>query len=287
MKSPTGSEPERPRPAGVGGAADDPIGGGPAGLFFDGLEASTCDAAHAERPAGLEEELQLAADVDAELDAEGDAGRQRPVDDRRQADIEIVEVLKAEDFDKDSVAWLALADRLARYGNSVLVAWAVTGELRARAKRYPGGHRLPEGLRLDVGDARSLANEVLAKSLENFRTRSLRQWDPNGPASITTWFIGRCLLDLPDVFPGWFRRELRPLPVEVGEPCCWQQGAEDTTACDLVDEMLENDPVLRKVIEQREAGYTWAEIASQLGTTETAIKSKVHRAKNRLRKEVN
>lgn len=220
----------------------------------------------------------------------------------READVDLFERLRACGFDKDSEEWDRLGTKVAKYATGVMVVWARRGRLRSKTlRRSPGGSRLPEDLVLDAHDARSLINEVLVVSLENYRTRSLPMWNPHGGASLTTWFVNQCLYDLPDVFARWQRLELRerheaePLPtdveVEESQHCC---GLEDeVTDRMLLDEVLEDDPDLREVLELRDAGYSREEIAERLGQSVGALRSKTNRAKQRirnrkrLRKEVN
>jgi DNA-directed RNA polymerase specialized sigma24 family protein len=210
------------------------------------------------------------------------------VDDRHAADRALVERLRDVGYDKDSRIWRELADRLVRYALPVLVAWGGAGKLGARAARYPGGHRVPAGLVLAPDDARALAHEVLIVSLEKFRTTSLATWDPAGGASLTTYFVGRCLCDLPDVFAAWDRRERQPLPLDrcIDDGRFGPSPDEEAEARVLVDEVLENDPELRKVLELQAAGYSLTEIAKSLGETVNALRSRTFRARQRIRKEV-
>ena len=210
------------------------------------------------------------------------------VDDRHAADRAIVQRLRDVGYDKDSRIWRELADRLVRYALPVLVAWGVSGKLGARAARFPGGRRVPVGLVLDPDDACALAHEVLIVSLEKFRTRSLTTWDPARGASLTSYFVGRCLYDLPDAFAAWDRRERQPLPVDrcVDDGRFGPNPDEEAEARVLVDEVLDNDPELRKVLELQEAGYSLAEIAEALGETVDALRSRTFRARQRIRKEV-
>lgn len=212
----------------------------------------------------------------------------------RQADRDLFERLQTRAFDKDSEEWRHLADEVARYATGVLVAWARRGRLRSMVlRRSPGGSRLPEDLVLDDHDARSLINEVLVVSLENYRTRSLPAWNPDGGASLTTWFINRCLYDLPDVFKRWERHELQPIPTDIeiddGRHC--QLLDDQVTDRMLLDDILEDDPDLREVLELRDAGHSREEIADKLGQSVAAMRSKTNRAKQRIRqrfrKEVN
>lgn len=222
-------------------------------------------------------------------------GTLRPDIDRRRSEIraadrELFKKLKACDFDEKSEAWLELAWEMCEYATGVLVPWALAGTLRSKAMKYPGGSRLPESLDLDNHAARALVNEVLEVALPRFLTTSLPAWDPDGGAGLATWFVNRCLLDLPDVYARWWRREHRPFPAEIcviddGRNC--QRPDEEAEARVMLDQVLDDDPELRRVLELQDAGYTREEIAEDLGQSVAAMRSWVNRSKQRIRKEVN
>lgn len=204
----------------------------------------------------------------------------------RVADAQIVTKLREEGFDRSSPSWRALASALAEYGYAVLVAWGVTGVLGRHAAAFGGvsGRRVPPHLRLDEDEAQSLTTEVLVVALERFRSKSLSTWSPSGGASLRTFFIGRCLMELGDVYERWHRLERRPYPVErlVDDGRFGARPDEQAEARMLADELLDRDPFLRAVLELQTAGYTIVEIAEALGTTPPALRTVTHRRRRRL-----
>jgi DNA-directed RNA polymerase specialized sigma24 family protein len=211
----------------------------------------------------------------------------------RMAEAQIVERLRQEGFDQSSPVWQAFAGALAEYGYVVLLAWAITGTLPMQAARHAhiNRARVPSHLRLDGDEAHSLVAEILIVSLERFRTRSLSRWSPTAGASLRTFFIGRCLMDFGDVYEVWHRRERRPYLVDhlVDDGRFGARPAEEAEARvlsdQLMDQLLDNDPGLREVLELRAAGYRLGEIAAKLGTTIASVRSRTYRLRRSLSKE--
>jgi DNA-directed RNA polymerase specialized sigma24 family protein len=213
--------------------------------------------------------------------------------DQRDAEREIYRRLVDTDFAVDCYLWRCLADRLARYGYGVLVGWGLDGVLRSRAdaKHIAGSSRIPEHLHLDEDQAKSLAQEVLSVSIDRYRRISLPAWDPNGGASLRTWLIGRCLLDLPDTFERWHRHERRQLPAgppRVDDGRHGHRPDEEAEAHVLLEQALGliNDPVARTALAMQNEGHTVHEIAQQLQTTDHIIRTALYRARARIRKEL-
>lgn len=212
--------------------------------------------------------------------------------DEGQAEAEIVRRLLAagvdgDDFNDADPEWRQLATRLIKYGYPVLVAWGVTGELPKKVESVAlyGGRRLPEELNKD--DAHALAVEVLEVAIKKFRTSSLRTWSPTGGATLHSYFIGCCLLVAGQAYEGWYRRERRPLPLDLRFVDDGRDGRRPDEAAEasvLVDQLLAGDPVLRRVLELQGQGYSLDEIAGNLGTTSKRLKSRTYRARQRIQK---
>jgi len=208
----------------------------------------------------------------------------------RQADADILLELQLTGFDPDSDEWRTFARTLAEYGYAVFTAWGVTGLLRTKAAQFANGQgvrglaKLPEylSLGLDDDDAHALAAELLPVAIEKFRTDSLmdrtRTWRADGGASLKTFFIGRCLMELPDVYQAWNRQDrhrvgdgyLDARPVHVDD--------------DLVDEapileLLDGDEVALAMFKLKAQGYSYEEIADMMETTVSAVRSRIHRAR--------
>jgi DNA-directed RNA polymerase specialized sigma24 family protein len=141
-------------------------------------------------------------------------------------------------------------------------------------------------VRLDQDDSQALAAEVLMVAIEKFRTKSLRTWSSTGGASLRAYFIGCCLLVVGQVYDVWYRRERRPFLLDPGNVDDGRNGHrpdEEAEASVLVDQLLADDPDLRRVLELQDQGYSLEEIAGNLGTTPAGLKSRKYRARQKLR----
>jgi hypothetical protein len=178
--------------------------------------------------------------------------------------------------------WDALAKALAEYAFPVLRRWIVTGEIRRKAAEAVGGKpvlglgRLPEQLRLPDGEADTLAVEIVTASLRSFRAR-LPVWDPDGGASLKVYFVTWCLMQLPDAYGRWYRREARPQARvvqldEVSEAADTDPGPEVVVvADDHLASLTRSDPSLRRILVLRLDGFTVREIAKILADEGTPM----------------
>jgi hypothetical protein len=209
----------------------------------------------------------------------------------RMAEVQIVARLQATGFDPVSRDWKAFAAALVEYGYAVLVAWGVTGELAVRVAVHGGVSkaRVPANLRLNEDDARGLAADVLMVSIDKFRAKSLTQWSPDGGASLKTFFIGRCLLELADVYQRWYRLERRrpPLDPRVDDGRFGCRPDVQAEARVITDQLLgDEEAKLRRILERQGDGYEIAEIAEELGTTPASVRSTLYRGRHRIAGEV-
>lgn len=124
--------------------------------------------------------------------------------------------MQLQSFDQTSRDWKTLAEALVEYGYEVFRVWGVTGLLRTRAALHNGGRgvlglpKLPEALVLDEAEAIGLSIDLNMTSIQTFRHTLMnptRRWRPDGGASIKTYYVGRCLMDLPDVYVRWVKQE--------------------------------------------------------------------------------
>lgn len=192
----------------------------------------------------------------------------------------IITTLQLCNFQVSSAEWQELAQALAEYGYAVFVGWGITGALYRVAAQHAGGRgvyglgKIPENLRLGEDNARALAAELLMVAIEAFRSKSLmdprRTWSPTGGASLKTYFVGRCLMELPDVYVEWDRRERRPIHDHAGPDLTVDDGrhgpnpADQAEASARVAELVDGDGVIRVMFELQQAGYSLQEIAEML-----------------------
>lgn len=213
---------------------------------------------------------------------------------RLQADHEIVLELQLSGFDPDTEAWREFATVLAEYGYSVFKGWFITGAARQIAAGHAGGRgvrglgKLPDALQLDADDAHALAAELVEVAIEAFRSKTLlhsdpgKRWSPTGGASLKTFFVGRCLMELPDAYVKWHRRERRALRA----PDDHHDGEGRRAAAERLDEVFAGtDPLVRAMFELHDQKYTYDEIADMLsaGTGRSITANKVRTDMSRFR----
>lgn len=232
-------------------------------------------------PAGRDQPQRVGdADVSRQV-----ARRQRRAE-ARLTDGEIVERLREANFDPNCPLGKRLARDLAEYGASVLMGWAMTGELGVRVAERGGlsSGRVPRTLRFEVDEAQEFIGEVLAVALRNFYSKSMQRWAPDGGACLRTYFVGRCLMEVGGVYRRWEREQRdrhEELPL-VDDGRFAAQPDEGLEARELVDEVLDRDPVVRRILELQDQGYDGAEIAKKLAIPPSAVKSRPHRLRKRL-----
>lgn len=124
---------------------------------------------------------------------------------RLRADVDTVLTLQLSNFADE--AWEPLANALVEYGFAVMRAWIASERIfkelavsRSFAKVSPP----PEGW-LTKEEAESMAGEVVTLALRAFRDDVLAKgvWDARRGASLSTFFVGQCKLQFPNVYRRW------------------------------------------------------------------------------------
>lgn len=245
--------------------------------------------------------LQPPADgSDAEL-----AGELRKFDElpaakrlERLADQQIVQTLQWRSFDRTCAEWRELASALVEYGYSVFKGWLVTGVVHQMAANHAGGrgvyglNKIPESLRLTGDAAHELVAELMIAAVEDFRTKTLmpNKWRSTGGASLKTFFVGRCLMTLPDVYYRLERDRRRGMAALRNAEGRLDDGrhspnpADSALAVRTLEEVFAGDARLEAMFRLQEAGYSLAEIADMLDTTEAAVRTKMSRARTAARR---
>jgi hypothetical protein len=101
-------------------------------------------------------------------------------------------------------AWQRFAEELARYGWAVIHAWLSSGEIFAQcSRRQRAVGTMP--LYWTDDDRFSLAQDTVVAGLRLFRAHGMvrHKWIADGGASLTTYFIGACVLAFPNVYRAW------------------------------------------------------------------------------------
>jgi hypothetical protein len=209
------------------------------------------------------------------------------------AEQDMVENLRAHGF--AGPRYEVLKATLVAYAFPVIRAWIRRREIyqftadRGRAVRCPDEDR--DHLARDEDDRLELAVEIVAAALPFFRKHALLngKWNPEGGASLNTFFVGACLAVFPNIFRAWYREyrswkkvqryELDPALDEHGRNPLdvRHDGDPANTVVDM--EMFRTGLASIRPAQLRQAvadvifeGVPYREIARRLGTTEGAVK---------------
>ncbi|MGX1913529.1 hypothetical protein ACWIID_32520 [Streptomyces phaeochromogenes] len=124
--------------------------------------------------------------------------------DRRMADQQMVRLLSESDF--AGTHYHRFEEALARYGISVLRGWLFSGYVfklaASRGFDLKPDERELEELARDSDLREELAMMTVARALPVFRRRALVEagWQPDGGASIATYFMGACAYEFPNEY---------------------------------------------------------------------------------------
>jgi DNA-directed RNA polymerase specialized sigma24 family protein len=262
----------------------------------------------------------LLADADAALLTESEwlSGQQRDAArraaeslSRRSRDLEMVNALALAQF--EGPAFEVFAGELAAYGYPVILAWLRRGTIwRHCAERgrplYPTDAER-ETLEGQFDERLELALETVAEGLKFFRERVLLtgRWSFEGGATITTYFIGACLLAFPNVFRRWHAAGRRwnlamnaaVLTSPEGRTVADLPGTGPVSASDIVagrgsspcsdpadvagarsavlGELRSMPPGTRDAAALVIDGRSFAETAAAMGTTDRAVEGRLYR----------
>ena len=224
---------------------------------------------------------------------------------QRLVEQEIVLDLQLQGFDTSSPEWRVFAGALAEYGYSVFKGWLISGVVYEMAAQHGGGRgvfgleKIPEALKLWPDDAHAVAADLVVHSIAAFREKTLmnpnpnKRWRPDGGASIKTFFVGRCLMELPDVYQRWLRQENR-FRGQGARYAVYEQEERpgehiDTESAGSAAAMLDdlrrdNEQTTMAMFELQLAGYSYDEIAEMLtsvgiGMTTAQVRSRMSRAR--------
>lgn len=178
-----------------------------------------------------------------------------------------------------------------------MYAWIRKGVIVQKCRERGIVRGLPPGefagsLRHD--DAEDLAIETVSEALNVFRDEVLmkHRWRPDGGASLKTYYVGQALWRYPVVNARW-RRGLDRSPWLVTDPMVLPDRAGFADTEELVtDRMMLPvaaegvDPRTLKVLAMNVAGFTHAEIATELGGDANAktVENLLYRHKERQEK---
>ncbi len=206
--------------------------------------------------------------------------QQQQVDLDRWADTEIVRQLREVGF--TGPLQQRLDNRLATYGMDVMRAWLHTGHaFTIAAKRGYGLNSTEQELTELASDPdlrRELAIAIIAGTIRSFRTIALvsGKWTPEGGASLSTFFMGASVPQIPNEISRWRRQRSgwqrereawgqRPVDRshQTVDPAA--QVAGDQWRDSVLERAGARDPLNGKIVRLRDLGYGPTEIARVLG----------------------
>ncbi|GIG60616.1 hypothetical protein Lfu02_49880 [Longispora fulva] len=225
-----------------------------------------------------DDELALVATECALTDRDRDAGR-------RMADAELA--MRIRTHGVEGLDYQVFAAEAARYGIAVFRVWLATGHayrLAALRNRSVTRPKRP----LDPDDLISLAGLIVAEGLKYFTRSALTGggWNPDGGASLKTYFIGACLLRFKDAHEAWKPEppagpDLDLLPAHL-HPTCADPADEVVVARMVWDAWELHPPQTRRILLLHAAGLTHREIAEEIGhgLTEDAVEIRLRRVRH-------
>ncbi|MET8848457.1 hypothetical protein [Amycolatopsis sp. NPDC004625] len=199
---------------------------------------------------------------------------------RRRRDLDLRNELAQADF--EGGGWDLFANELAKYGIAVMVVWMRTHRIFAECARVFGARRGKKfGLPApphdwSAEDHADLSALVVAKALATFKQRALLDegWSASGGASLSTYFIGTCIYEFPNLYKQWHAQHTaalhgparRVVGVISGSPA---DPAATVTQADQARRALAGlpDRKTRIVVKLVADGYTQDEIAEALSAS--------------------
>jgi DNA-directed RNA polymerase specialized sigma24 family protein len=215
-----------------------------------------------------------------------------------EADAELYARLVADGF--SGPVFEAAADRLIRYAYPILRAWTASGYIAVQCarRRVRCVQTLVDGtVWLSAEDVEDLTQETVSLALRRFvgRGRAGRGWAADGGASLTTFFVGGCVLAFGEVYARWAGREREKQAVETAwdEVLCetWPghepDPADVVCARDRLAHVLPADRRTRTAVLLAAVGYSHGEVAEMLGdgTSARAVEGLLYRYRAMLRGE--
>ncbi|MFJ9565961.1 hypothetical protein ACIRQQ_38710 [Streptomyces fuscichromogenes] len=218
---------------------------------------------------------------------------------RRAADARIVDTLRADNF--QGPRYEKTTTRLMDYGWRTITKWTGTGEIFMHARR--AGRPVPVHMTSPDWDADAraeVATDTVIAGLDLFVEHGLvrGKWNPNGGASLTTYFVGASIRSFRPVYIRWFRgvqlgqAELSLPPAdpdtEPGERDIPDQRATDpfyaAATHDEIKRILPHitDTKVRRGLALRALGYTQQQAAAEVGLTEKALEGRIGRLRARI-----
>jgi len=210
-------------------------------------------------------------------------------EDRRQADIRLRDALVAEDC--DGRAWRRFSEELSAYGYMVVMSWLKSRKIFAECASR-GFHLGSAPRDWEDDDLFTLTTDTVVNAVEHFRSKAVLGggWDPEGRASLTTYFITGCVFAFPNVYRAWrrdFEKRMDNAARTVDTDELMEVAATSPDPGEVVTARFEakralasiKDDNTRRAVILREAGYSVDEVADWLGTTPGSVRGALQRVR--------
>jgi DNA-directed RNA polymerase specialized sigma24 family protein len=218
------------------------------------------------------------------------AGRGRS----QSADVALLARLREGGFQGSD--WERFAEELVRYGLSVIGAWVRSGQIfeECRRRRIKGSPT-KDRRELDdqgISELAELTEAIVAEAICSYREVLRRGgWSAERGASLTTFFIGQCLVRFPAAYRRW-QKETRPAQwvglqhddgtsIEVEDPM--DEVEVVIQRIEVIDRLRGvDDDRVRRILRLRMAGFSDREVGDRLGTTPKAVQALLYRYRRQL-----
>ncbi|GGO22100.1 RNA polymerase sigma factor [Corynebacterium marinum] len=214
---------------------------------------------------------------------------------RRDGDRELYQILADQGF--RGADYADFERELVDYGFMVIRSWLRKGKLleKCGSLKVKG---ISTGIDLDPSSLREheiedLTEDIVADGIYRFREQSLfgGRWRPNGPASMRTFFINRCLFSSADPLTAFHRQRKREQEMiyldgfsDRGSFVDPENTAEAVTQdIDLMRLVGMLGPQDREILTLHLEGLKHREIGQKMGTTPKGIERRLARIHARLR----
>ncbi|MGV9652156.1 hypothetical protein [Streptomyces sp. NPDC003554] len=218
---------------------------------------------------------------------------------RRAADARLVDILRADNF--HGPRYEKATTRLMEYGWLTINKWTGTGEIFTHARR--AGRPVPSHMTTpdwDTDARAEVATDTVIAGLDLFLEHGLirGKWNPDGGASLTTYFVGASIRSFRTVYIRWFRgmqmghAELSLAPAD-SDTAPHDRDIPDQRATDPFYAAATHDEIkrilpyitdtkVRRGLALRALGYTQQQAAREVGLTEKALEGRIGRLRARI-----
>ncbi|MFJ1936762.1 hypothetical protein ACIOGZ_29395 [Kitasatospora sp. NPDC088160] len=242
----------------------------------------------------MERGLRLAA-LESDLVRAG-GGSSHGREARLAADAQIVRHLRLAGFRGEQ--YQRYMEQVMTYGWNVLAPWCKSGEIFSRARAF--GRPVPQAAithTWEEDDRQEVTTETVIAGERLFRSHALVNgiWTPEGGASLTTYYVGACILAFKAEYLRWFRHHKALRLHLAGDDAAQALAAlPDQRSVDPLEAAVVNsrvaealsvltDPRVRAGVILRAAGFSQSEAADRVDLSTKALESRLGRARARLR----